>query len=155
MSTPTCTAGGKRRGKSRKTKGGGYGFGGGVINAGGIVYDANNTSEAYLPNGSKDAATNAAFSGDRPDANGMIGGRKSRKSRKTKKSKKTRKTRKTRGRKMRGGMYGANGGVVNAGGAGYGFVAGDPSLRGGIAPVAGYNANVGGAPMTAAGVRSV
>jgi hypothetical protein len=50
-------------------------------------------------------------------------------------------------------MHGANG-VVNSGGAGYGFVAGDPTIRGGIAPVAGYNSRMGGAPMTEAGVRS-
>lgn len=139
----SCPKGGKR---SRKTKGGAYGFGGGVINAGNPVYDKVDTAGAYLPSGGKDAATNALYSGGN---NAIVGGRKSRKSRKTKKSKKTRKTRGRR--RMRGGMWSP--GNVNAGGAGYGFVAGDPTIRGGIAPVAGYNSRMGGAPMGGDGVR--
>ena len=136
MSQCSSRGGGKRR---RKMKGGmGYGFGGGVINAGNIVHDAANTSVAMTPSGGVDTKY-AGMYGDGQNATG--GGRKSRK------------TRKTRGRKMRGGMYGANG-VVNAAGAGYGFSAPDAGMRGGIAPVAGYNANIGGAPMNAAGVRS-
>lgn len=138
--------GGSKR--SRKMKGAGYGYDGGVINAGNIVHAGANTSEAYLPNGSKDAPTNAAFSSD---TNGMIGGRKSRKSRKTRKTRKTKKSRKTRGRRMRGGAW--NTGTVNAGAVGYGYSAPDGGVRGGIAPVAGYNAKMGGAPMGGDGVR--
>jgi len=149
----TATRGGKRRGKSRKMKGAGYGYEGGVVAVGAPVWGANSTSVAYTPSGGVDPKINDLYTGGKPDGAAMMGGRKSRK---TRKSKKTRKTRKTRGRRrMRGGMYGANGGVVNAARAGYGFEAPDAGVRGGIAPVAGYNANVGGAPMTASGVRSV
>lgn len=144
----TATRGGKR---SRKMKGGmGYGYDGGVISPGNIIYGAANTSVAMTPSGGVDTKY-AGMYGDEQNATG--GGRKSRKSRKTKKSRKTRKTRKTRGRRMRGGMHGAPG-VVNAGAVGYGYSAPDGGVHGGIAPVAGYNAKMGGAPMNEAGVRS-
>ncbi len=55
-------------------------------------------------------------------------------------------------RTMRGGRWTpAN---VNGGMVGYGFTAPTEGVRGGIAPATGYQANVGGAPMNAAGVRT-
>ncbi len=94
--------------------------------------------------------------GTSPDITSKITGGRRRKLRKGGKSKKTKKrTAKKAGRRrrtMRGGTWSPN--AVNVAGAGYGFVSAE-GFHGGIAPAAGYQANVGGAPMNAAGVRTL
>lgn len=82
-----------------------------------------------------------------PNTNaGATGGRRRGKKRTAKKA-----GRRHKRRTMRGGRWTpAN---VNSAPAGYGFVSAE-GFRGGIAPATGYQANVGGAPMNAAGVRT-
>ena len=128
---------GGRRGtrKSRKMRGGmGHGMGE-AINAGNFVHAPANTSDAYLPNGSVDTATNALYTG--PNA-AMVGGRRRKTKKGGKKSKKSkkggRKSRKTR--KMRGGA-----GVYNSATAGASFtgaVGGMPGAQG-YGQYSGYN----------------
>ena len=146
----SCNAtGGKRRGKSRKMRGGaGYGFGD-PISVGTLSVVPNSTSTPMKPDGTvdtkfaaADTATNATVGGRRRTRKG---GKKSRKG-------KSKKTRRTRSRKMRGGAWSP--GNVNAAGVGYGFTGADSGVRGGIAPASAYPSRVGGAPMGADGVRS-
>jgi hypothetical protein len=82
-----------------------------------------------------------------------LGGRRRRTSKKTKKG--GRKSRKVgrKGRKtMRGGGW--NPGVVNVAGAGYGY-GGNSIATSGPPDMVGYASRVGGAPMNAAGVRTL
>lgn len=98
--------------------------------------------------------------GDIPDPFGttgstnsvLLGGRR-RKLRKGGKSKKTKKggRRNKRRHTMRGGRWNPN--EVNSANTRYGFVSPTPGVTGGIAPATGEQANIGGAPMNAAGVR--
>lgn len=79
----------------------------------------------------------------------LLGGRR----RKLRKSKKTKKggRRHKRRRTMRGGV---NPNEVNSANTRYGFVAPTPGVTGGIAPATGEQANIGGAPMNNALVRT-
>lgn len=126
----------------------------GPISVGAMRWDAVDTSSPMTPGG----ALVADPYGTKPDDNAFIGGRRRRASRASRKSKKvTRKGRKgkkvtRKSRKMKGGNW--NPGMVNAAGAGFGFVGPTSGVTGGIAPAAGYQARIGGAPMNAAGVRS-
>ena len=131
--------------KTRKVRGGGYGFGN-AITPGTLEVVPNSTSVPMDPSG---RVLPDPFSSQQTSV--LKGGK--RRTRKGKSKKSGKKNKKTRSRKMRGGMYGANG-VVNSANTGYGFVGAQQGVTGGIAPAAGYPANVGGAPMNAAGVRS-
>lgn len=104
-----------------------------------------------VANDAYDSATGRNLGGDpgAPHGTGMSGGRR----RKTKgKGKKARRSTKRKNRRaLKGGA-----GVVNSGGVGYGYSQGGSEWASGSGypVIGGYPANVGGAPMNAAGVRT-
>lgn len=132
--------------KGRKMRGGmGYGFGG-AIGTNGAEWAPSNTSGAYKPDGSQDTATDALYSGGKPENAGMVGGKRRTRKGKGKSKKGGKKSRKSRGRKMRGGVSQYNVGAVRAeftGNTGtpgpftYGTYASAPSKVGGYGPTAG------------------
>ena len=135
--------GGRRRGK--KTLRGGNFYGPkGAISAGAMEWGG-------VANDAYDPATGRNLGPDpgAPHGTGMSGGRR----RKTKgKGKKARRSTKRKNRRaFKGGA-----GVVNSGGVGYGYSQGGSEWASGSGypVIGGYPANVGGAPMNAAGVRT-
>jgi len=138
--------GGKR---SKKTMRGGNFYGPvGAISAGAMEWGA-------VPNDAYDSATGGNIGPDpgAPNGTGMGGGRRKKtKGKGKRKGKKTRRSTKRKGRRaLKGGA-----GVVNSAGAGYGYSQGGSEWASGSGyPIInGYPANVGGAPMNAAGVRT-
>jgi len=139
-----CPTGGKR---SKKTMRGGNFYGPvGAISAGAMEWGA-------VENDAYDSATGRNLGGDpgAPHGTGLIGGRR----KKTKGKRKGKKTRRSTKRKSRRALKGGAG-VVNSAGAGYGYSQGGSEWASGSGyPIInGYPANVGGAPMNAAGVRT-
>ena len=140
-----CSAKGGKR--SKKTMRGGNFYGvGKAISPGAIEYNA-------VENNAFDSATGADLGGDpgAPNGTGMGGGRR----KKTKGKRKGKKTRRSTKRKSRRALKGGAG-VVNSAGAGYGYSQGGSEWASGSGypVIGGYPANVGGAPMDAAGVRT-
>jgi len=120
-----------------------------AISPGAIEYNA-------VENNAFDSATGADLGGDpgAPNGTGMSGGR--RKKTKGKGKRKGKKTRRSTKRKSRRALKGGAG-VVNSAGAGYGYSQGGSEWASGSGypVIGGYPSRVGGAPMDAAGVRTV
>ena len=139
-----CSATGGRR-KNKKTLRGGNFYGpAGAISAGNMQWGAVENN-AYSSDG-KDLGPDPGA----PHGTGMSGGR-----RKTKGKRKGKKARRSTKRKNRRAFKGGAG-VVNSGGVGYGYSQGGSEWASGSGypVIGGYPANVGGAPMNAAGVRT-
>ena len=139
-----CSAKG---GKRSKTMRGGNFYGPvGAISAGAMQWGAVENN-AYT-SGGKDLGPDPGGA----YGTGMSGGRKKTKGKGKRKGKKTRRSTKRKSRRaLKGGA-----GVVNSAGAGYGYSQGGSEWASGSGyPIInGYPANVGGAPMNAAGVRT-
>lgn len=134
--------GGKR---TRKMRGGmGYGFDGGVISPGNIVYAGANTSVPMLPTGGVDTKTAGMYSD--PAANAMVGGKRRTRKGKGKTKKGGKKSRKSmrKGRKMRGGMTPSSVNSATAGASFTGAIPGFPHGGGTYGNYAGYSVNVPG-----------
>ena len=141
---PGCsTMGGRRRNKKTMRGGNFYGVGK-AISPGVIEYNAVENN-AYTSGGQNLGPDPGA-----PHGTGMGGGR--RKSKGKRKGKKTRRSTKRKGRRaLKGGA-----GVVNSAPVGYGYSQGGSEWASGSGypVIGGYPANVGGAPMNEAGVRT-
>jgi len=156
MSQCTSMSGGRRKGKktrkTRKMRGGmGHGMGE-AINPGNFVHAPSNTSVPMDPSG---RVLPDPFSTE-PTTNAFIGGRRRRKTKKGGKRKSKKGSR--RSRKMRGGVYGVNGGVANVASAGAAFtgaIPGFPTGGGTYGAYAGYPANVAAGNPHNAGVDGV
>jgi hypothetical protein len=147
MQQGCSTKGGKR---SKTMRGGNFYGPVGAISAGAMQWGA-------VENNPYDPATGRNLGGDpgAPHGTGMGGGRKKTKG-KGKGKKKGKKTRRSTKRKSRRALKGGAG-VVNSAGAGYGYSQGGSEWASGSGyPIInGYSSRVGGAPMDAAGVRTV
>lgn len=144
---PGCTPiGGKRRGK--KTMRGGNFYGPkGAISAGAMEWGG-------VANDAYDSSTGQNLGPDpgAPHGTGMGGGRKKSKGKGKGKGKKTRRSTKRKSRRaLKGGA-----GVINSSGVGVGYSQGGSEWASGSGyPIMNaYPANIGGAPMNAAGVRT-
>jgi hypothetical protein len=140
-----CSKTGGRRHKKKTMRGGNFYGPVGAISAGAMEWGA-------VENNPYDPATGRNLGGDpgAPHGTGMGGGRKKTKGKK--KGKKTRRSTKRKGRRaLKGGA-----GVVNSAGVGYGYSQGGSEWASGSGypVIGGYPANVGGAPMNEAGVRT-
>ena len=118
--------------------------------SGSVPVDSATGGEVHDPFSTGGGSSSTITGGKRRTRKGKKGGK--RKSKKVSRRSRARRA----SRKMRGGadVYGVTGGVVNAGSVGYGYAGAQEGVTGGIAPAGGYPANVGGAPISVAGVRS-
>lgn len=117
-----------------------------AISPGAIEYNAV-PNDAYTSGGQNLGPDPGA-----PHGTGMGGGRRKTKGKGKRKGKKTRRSTKRKSRRaLKGGA-----GVVNSAGVGYGYSQGGSEWASGSGypVIGGYPANVGGAPMNEAGVRT-
>ena len=141
---------GGRRKKTRKMRGGVMYGPTSAIAPGALEWGGVDTSAPYS------SATGAKVAdpfSTSPDITAKATGGRRHKGKSKSKSRKTKKGgRRTKKRTMRGGRWTPSN--VNSANTGYGFTGATEGVRGGIAPATGYQANIGGAPMNAAGVRT-
>ena len=139
-----CRTGGKRS----KTMRGGNFYGVGQAISPGVIEFKPVENNAYT-SGGKDLGPDPGA----PNGTGLIGGR--RKKTKGKGKRKGKKTRRSTKRKSRRALKGGAG-VVNSAPVGYGYSQGGSEWASGSGYpiIGGYPANVGGAPMNEAGVRT-
>jgi hypothetical protein len=139
-----CSRMGGRRRNKKTLRGGNFYGPKGAISAGAMEWGGV-ANDAYTSGGQNLGPDPGA-----PHGTGMSGGR-----RKTKGKRKGKKARRSTKRKNRRAFKGGAG-VVNSGGVGYGYSQGGSEWASGSGypVIGGYPANVGGAPMNAAGVRT-
>jgi hypothetical protein len=142
-----CSAKGGRRHRKKTMRGGNF-YGVGQAISPGVL------ERTAVPNDAYDPATGGNLGPDpgAPHGTGMGGGRRKTKGKGKRKGKKTRRSTKRKSRRaLKGGA-----GVVNSAGVGYGYSQGGSEWASGSGypVIGGYPANVGGAPMNEAGVRT-